>query len=206
MGDRVLNKFEQRSKDSYNKKAEKYDSTFDGKFTVKFKNMIFNNLNISNNSNVLDIACGNGRLLQMLSSKCSFNGYGVDISEKMIAQAKSLNPSMNFYVAGCEKLPFEDNFIDLITVSASFHHFPDVEKFAKEVNRIVKKGGKIYIAEIYLPHILQVIFNPFVKFSKAGDVKFYSPKEIASLFEKNDFYTDNIVIDGMIQLISLCKK
>lgn len=201
-----MNKFEQRSKDSYNKKAEKYDSTFDGKFTIKFKNMIFNNLNIPNNSNVVDIACGNGRLLKMLSSKGLFNGYGVDISEKMIEQAKMLNPSMNFYVAGCEKLPFEDNFIDLMTVSASFHHFPDVEKFAKEVNRVVKKGGKIYIAEIYLPHILQVIFNPFVKFSKAGDVKFYSPKEIASLFEKNGFYTENIVINGMIQLISLCKK
>lgn len=201
-----MNKFEQRSKDSYNKKAEKYDSTFDGKFTVKFKNMIFNNLNIPNNSNVVDIACGNGRLLKMLSSKGLFNGYGVDISEKMIEQAKMLNPSMNFYVAGCEKLPFEDNFIDLMTVSASFHHFPDVEKFAKEVNRVVKKGGRIYITEIYLPYILQVIFNPFVKFSKAGDVKFYSPKEIASLFEKNGFYTENIVIDGMIQLISLCKK
>ena len=52
-----MNKFEQRSKDSYNKKAEKYDSTFDGKFTIKFKNMIFNNLNIPNNSNVVDIAC-----------------------------------------------------------------------------------------------------------------------------------------------------
>lgn len=201
-----MNKFEKRSKESYNKKAEKYDSTFDGKFTIKFKNMIFNNLNISNNSNVVDIACGNGRLLQMLSSKWSFNGYGVDISEKMIEQAKMLNPSMNFYVAGCEKLPFEDNFIDLMTVSASFHHFPDVEKFAKEANRVVKKGVKIYIAEIYLPHILQVICNPFVKFSKAGDVKFYSPKEITSLFEKNGFYTENIVIDGMIQLISLCKK
>lgn len=113
---------------------------------------------------------------------------------------------MNFYFAGCEELPFEDNFIDLMTVSASFHHFPDVEKFSKEVNRVVKKGGKVYIAEIYLPHILQVICNPFVKFSKAGDVKFYSPKEIASLFEKNGFYTENIVIDGMIQLISLCKK
>ena len=62
-----MNKFEQRSKESYNKKAEKYDSTFDGKFTSKFKNMIFNNLNIPNNSNVVDIACGNGRLLKMES-------------------------------------------------------------------------------------------------------------------------------------------
>ncbi len=31
-----MNKYEQRSKNSYNKKAKNYDSTFDGKFTVKF--------------------------------------------------------------------------------------------------------------------------------------------------------------------------
>ena len=42
-----------------------------------------------------------------------------------------------------------------MTVSASFHHFPNVEKFAKEVNRVIKGGGRIYIAEIYLPHILE---------------------------------------------------
>ena len=31
-----MNKYEQRSKNSYDKKAESYDKTFDGKFTVKF--------------------------------------------------------------------------------------------------------------------------------------------------------------------------
>lgn len=201
-----MNKFEQRSKDSYNKKAEKYEETFDGKFTVKFKNILFNTLSITDNSRVVDIACGNGRLLQMLANKWSFHGYGVDISDKMISQAKMLNPSMNFYVAGCEKLPFEDNFIDIMTVCASFHHFPDVEKFAKEANRVIKQNGLIYIAEVYLPRVLQIIFNPFVRFSRAGDVKFYSPKEIINLFEKNGFCVENVKIDGIIQIVSLYKK
>ena len=34
-----MNKYEMRSKISYDKKAENYDSTFDGKFTVKFKEL-----------------------------------------------------------------------------------------------------------------------------------------------------------------------
>lgn len=37
-----MNKFEQRSKKSYNKKTEKYDTTFDGKFFEKFKEIIYN--------------------------------------------------------------------------------------------------------------------------------------------------------------------
>ena len=32
-----MNIYEKRSKNSYDKKAENYDSTFDGKFTVKLR-------------------------------------------------------------------------------------------------------------------------------------------------------------------------
>ena len=74
----------------------------------------------------------NGLLLHMLNEKNSFYGYGIDISDKMIEQAKKLNPTMNFYVAGCEALPFKNGEIDVMNVCAAFHHFPNIEKFAEE--------------------------------------------------------------------------
>lgn len=198
-----MNKFEQRSRDSYNKKSENYEETFDGKFTVKFKNMLLDFVCIPGGGNAADIACGNGRLLKMLADNKSFCGYGVDISERMIEQAKALNPTMEFYVSGCDKLPFGDNLIDVMTVCAAYHHFPDIEKFAAEAKRTVKPGGAVYIAEVYLPTILRAVCNPFIGFSKAGDVKFYSPKEIVGLFEKNGFSTEKVIIDGMTQLVIL---
>ena len=51
--------------------------------------------------------------------------------------------------------------------------------FAKEMKRILKPKCVIYIADIYYPLIIRAILNPFVPQSKAGDVKFYSPKEIS---------------------------
>ena len=51
-----------------------------------------------------------------------------------------------------------------------------------------------------------VMCNPFVKFSKAGDVKFYSPNEIVSLFEKNGFVKNGIEINGKVQIIKLQRK
>ena len=201
-----MNIYEKRSKNSYDKKAENYDSTFDGKFTVKFKRMMCKTVCINDNSTVVDVACGNGRLLNMLAEKSTFYGHGVDISDKMIEQAKKINPNMDFYVAGCENLPFENGKIDIITVCAAFHHFPNIQKFAEEAERVMKKGGILYIAEVYLPTILRVICNPFVKFSKAGDVKFYSPNEIVSLFENNDFVAESVEIDGRVQLIKLQRK
>ena len=96
--------------------------------------------------------------------------------------------------------------IDIITVCAAFHHFPNIQKFAEEAERVMKKGGILYIAEVYLPTILRVICNPFLKFSRAGDVKFYSSNEIVSLFENNGFVKKDIEIDGKVQIVKLQRK
>lgn len=207
-----MNKFKQRSKESYNKKADNYESTFDGKFTAKFKDQLLKIISVPSGGTVLDIACGNGRFLEQLLNQSTFNGsivgsmYGVDISEKMIENAKRLNPSMSFHVAECDTLPFDDKMLDVITVSASFHHFPNVEKFAIETRRVIKQSGLIYIAEIYLPPLIRMLCNPFLKLSKAGDVKFYSPQEIVSLFENNGFIKDKVVINGTVQIVVMRAK
>ncbi len=93
-----------------------------------------------------------------------------------------------------------------MTVCAAFHHFPNIQEFAKEAERVMKKEGILYIAEVYLHTILRVICNPFVKFSKAGDVKFYSSNEIVSLFKNNGFVKKSIKIKGKVQIIELQKK
>lgn len=49
------------------------------------------------------------------------------------------------------------------------------------------------------------IVNPFVSLSKAGDVKFYSHKEIQSNFEKYNFKMMNFKRKGYIQIIELKK-
>lgn len=201
-----MNEFEQRSRNSYDKKAEKYDLTLDGKFTVKFKEIMCDSVNINENDAVADIACGNGRLLYNLAKKNSFLGYGIDISEKMVDEARKRNPDMKFYVSGCDDLPFKNDEIGVMTVCAAFHHFPNVQEFAKETARVIKEDGMLYIAEVYLPAILRVICNPFVRFSRAGDVKFYSPGEIVSLFENNGFVVKDVIIKGKVQMVILQRK
>ena len=204
-GEREMNQFEEKSKKSYDSKAEKYEATFDGKFTVKFKKELVKKVNIQDGNNVLDVACGNGRLLQMFSKTADFHGFGIDISENMIRCAREMNPTMNFQVAGCDKAPFEKEKMDIVTVCAAFHHFPNINDFAGEMYRIMKQDGIIYIAEVYLPQPLRTICNPFVKFSKAGDVKFYAPNEIIDCFSKVGFERDHVGIKGMVQIVSMRK-
>jgi len=44
--------FEDKSRKSYNEKADDYDKTFDGKFTAKFKELLLKEITMENNSSV----------------------------------------------------------------------------------------------------------------------------------------------------------
>ena len=198
-----MTNFNDKSKATYNRIANDYENTFDGRFTQKFKRLLTENIELSENINLLDVACGNGSLLSLLNRQNKLKGFGVDISERMIENAIANNPTMEFRVAGCEAIPFEDNTMDIITVCAAYHHFPDVKAFASESKRLLKKGGMVYIAEIYLNAFLRFVCNPFVPLSKAGDVKFYSPAQISGNFSQFGFKKMDVILSNGVQVISM---
>ena len=200
-----MNWFEKRSKKTYNELADGYDASFEGEYTAQFKALLLNEIRIQPNANILDIACGNGRLLNMLAKQNRFNGYGVDIAEQMIEHAKQLNPDMHFSVGNCEKIPLPDQTMDVITVCAAYHHFPHVNLFARESFRLLKTGGRIYIAEVYYPSSIRLLMNPFMPLLNKGDVKIYSPDSIISTLEKAGFQDLNYSIHGHIQIVSARK-
>ena len=126
----------------------------------------------------------------------------------MIENAISRNSNMDFRVAGCEKIPFADDSMDIITVCAAYHHFPDTGAFAREAKRVLRPGGMIYVADVYIPSFLRVMLNPFIPllFYKDGDVKMYSPKEIIGNFERIGFEVADKIVKSNVQLVSLTKR
>jgi ubiquinone/menaquinone biosynthesis C-methylase UbiE len=134
-------------------------------------------------------------------------GFGIDIAERMIDSASEKNPGMEFRVSGCESIPFNDGSMDILTVCAAYHHFPDVAAFAQEAARILVPGGMLYIADMLVPALVRVILNPFVPLLfKDGDVRFYSPKKIIGNFKRFGFEKANVKVSGNIQIVSLCKR
>jgi ubiquinone/menaquinone biosynthesis C-methylase UbiE len=196
-----MKSFNEKSRKSYNEIADRYDSSFEGRFTLEFKRLLLEEIKAERGERVLDVACGNGTLLGMLAGKFGTAGFGADISEKMIENARRKNPGMTFEAAGCEKIPFEDGLFDLMTVCAAYHHFPDVRSFAAEAFRLLKTGGHLYIADVYYPDLLRMILNPFVPLSKAGDVKFHAPGAIIRTFEKKGFRNVGLKTVGHIQVV-----
>jgi len=114
---------------------------------------------------------------------------------------------MEFHVSGCESIPYSDESMDIITVCAAYHHFPDVGAFAKDARRVLKPGGLIYVADMYVPSFVKALVNPFVPLLfKDGDVKFYSPKEILMNFARHGFIEIDVKTTNNLQIVTMRKN
>jgi ubiquinone/menaquinone biosynthesis C-methylase UbiE len=196
----------EKSRIAYNKKADEYDNSREGQFTRNIHLLLLSKMNLKDNQSVLDVACGTGSLLKAMNRQKMIKGIGIDIADRMIKNATIANPCMDFYVSGCEMIPLPDDSIDIITVCAAYHHFPNVAAFSKEAGRVLKQNAMIYIADVFVPSFLRVILNPFVPLLFTdGDVRFYSPNEISDNFKRFGFEESDITISGSTQIVTMRK-
>jgi ubiquinone/menaquinone biosynthesis C-methylase UbiE len=96
---------------------------------------------------VLDLGCGNGRLLELLGSK-KIHYLGVDNVPNLIQIARKRHPSYNFQLADALSLPFADDSFDKIYSIAVLHHIPSQElrlKFLIEARRVLKSKGLLIL-------------------------------------------------------------
>lgn len=195
-----------KSRESYNKKAHDYENTMDGRFTRPMRQLLLNTVSVRGGQRVLDVACGTGDLIATLAKKAGISAYGIDIAEQMIGVAKTANPNVSYSVSPACPLPFSESSLDIITVSAAFHHFEEPQRFADECMRVLSDGGTVYIGEFYYPPLIRVLFNPLLPLLKAGDVKLYSERELTSFFVWAGFKELDVKRDGKCVVFPFRKK
>jgi len=99
---------------------------------------------------LLDVACGNGKLLFTLAGILkSFEFKGIDVSEKMIRRCKRKNifSEIEFLTSPADNLPFDDNYFDIITCTNAVSLFAQRVKAIDEIYRVLKPMGKFYILD-----------------------------------------------------------
>ena len=90
---------------------------------------------------ILDVGCGTGANLEMLSGFGS--SEGVDVSDDALEFCRAKGLTVHKGLA--EKLPFDDETFDVVTALDVIEHLDDDVAGLKEMHRIVKKGGKTLI-------------------------------------------------------------
>lgn len=201
-----MGKKTEQSQKVYNEMAWEYDSAPEGRYTRAHKEEIIKKAVLKDGDNILDVACGNGSLLGALSQKARVNAFGIDISENMIASARERYPACTFAVSPGSPLGFENESMDVITVSCAFHHFETPQIFAKECMRVLKKNGKVFIAEPFFSPMVRWVANTVVfPFTKTGDVKVYNQKELQIFFESAGFTDMESYTTGTVLFFSARK-
>ncbi|TFF89979.1 MAG: class I SAM-dependent methyltransferase [Promethearchaeota archaeon] len=117
---------------------------------------VVNELEISENSKILDVGTGDGKMAIILA----LNGHHVITGEpkndntiyanrewKQNTMKAKVDHLIKFRHFKVEELPFNDNQFDYAFTYGGFHHFEDKGKAIKEMLRVVKNNKYIIIIE-----------------------------------------------------------
>jgi ubiquinone/menaquinone biosynthesis C-methylase UbiE len=110
---------------------------------------------VSRNDLVLDVACGPG-LVACEFAKVSRHVTGIDITEKMIEQAKKRQrelrlTNVSWDIGTVSPLPYNSASFSVVITRYSFHHFLDPKAVVDEMIRVCKSNGVVLIADAALP-------------------------------------------------------
>lgn len=107
---------------------------------------------------ILDVATGTGDFaIESLRILKPTKIIGVDISSGMLEVAqekinkKGLQDKIEVQLGDSEKLQFEDNSFDAVTVAFGVRNFENLEQGLADIHRVLKPGGKAVVLELSNP-------------------------------------------------------
>jgi demethylmenaquinone methyltransferase/2-methoxy-6-polyprenyl-1,4-benzoquinol methylase len=111
---------------------------------------------------LLDIATGTADLALAACALKPARVFGIDISEDMLKLGrkkiakKGLQATVELLEGDSEKLFFDDNKFDAVTVGFGVRNFENLEQGLHEIKRVLKPGGTAMILEFSKPHAFPV--------------------------------------------------
>ncbi|WP_299801275.1 bifunctional demethylmenaquinone methyltransferase/2-methoxy-6-polyprenyl-1,4-benzoquinol methylase UbiE [uncultured Maribacter sp.] len=124
---------------------------------IKWRKKVVEILKKEKPQSILDIATGTGDLAIALVKTGAKKIVGLDISPGMLAVGKDkvtdkkLNSTIEMVVGDSEKLTFEDNSFDAVTVSFGVRNFETLNTGMAEILRVLKPNGTLVVLETSVP-------------------------------------------------------
>ena len=112
-------------------------------------------MSVEDGSDVLDAGCGAGGVTSLIASGVGEIGRvtAFDVDDDVLAVAQDAlsgtkyKSRVVFRKADVSCLPFPDNYFDLAWCSRMIHHIEDQVGVVKEIHRVLKPGGKLFLRE-----------------------------------------------------------
>jgi ubiquinone/menaquinone biosynthesis C-methylase UbiE len=127
---------------------------------------------------ILDIGSGPGLLAKEIGSRSQqFKVIGIDISKDTLRIAHDNNkncPNLSFIEASVYNIPFNENSFDLVVCKDSLHHFNDLKKALKEMWRVLRPGGVLYIQDLRRDVPMYLLKRSIPKQTVVQKLQYYS--------------------------------
>lgn len=94
---------------------------------------------------VLDVGCGDGVVDEYLQKNLNLKMIGIDISRQAVEKARKRGVNALIFSSE-EKLPFDSNIFDAVFWGDNIEHLFDPLHTAKEIKRVLKKGGRLILS------------------------------------------------------------
>lgn len=152
---------------------------------------------------LLDVATGTADLAIMAATKAE-RITGIDISEGMLkhgrtkVEQRGLSQRITLQQADSTALPFADATFEAVTVAFGVRNFEDLSKGLREMLRVLKPGGRLFILEFSKPQrapmkqLFRFYFHhvmPFIGRTVSKDAAAYTylPKSVDAFPQGTEF-------------------
>lgn len=198
---------------NYNEISKIYDSVREG--DILTINRIILEGKVNSNAKILEIGCGTGNYTELISNTTNATVYGLDQSEGMLEKARAKNTNINYIHGDAVYLNcFDDKEFDVVYMIDVIHHIKDINTMLKNIFRILKNNGCLFIFTDTHEHIRNRLTTKYFPETLEVELKRYqSSEEIISSLSQNRFTSikSDAVILGAAQdygqkLINIAKK
>jgi SAM-dependent methyltransferase len=122
---------------------------------------------IHEESSVIQIGCGNGEMLAELRGS---EKVGIDISEKMIANARKNHSQLEFHIMDAEDFVMDRKF-DVIIVSNLTGFLEDIQKCFLNLHQLCHRDTKIIVTHY------SYLWEPMLKIAEGIGIKLKTPDQ-----------------------------
>lgn len=130
--------------------------------TYPWANWVFDQFELPENAQVLEVGCGPGSLWQANGERIpqSWQITLSDFSPGMLADARrnlaEVDHEFSFEEANVQELPFHDGEFDAVIANHMLYHVPDRDQGLREIRRVLKPQGKLYAATNGIRHLDEI--------------------------------------------------
>jgi len=146
--------------------AFEYDSMDHSQVNEVFCNDFFTARNLTDGVQILDVGTGTAQIpIVMCKRNSSLKITAIDLAESMLTlgnkniQTARLEDSITLVQVDSKKMPYPDESFDQVVSNSIIHHIPNPLECFKEMVRVTKKDGLLFIRDLLRPFSMAELQN-----------------------------------------------